>query len=64
MGLQPAKAHEKWALNVGQVANLRPIANRPSRVTTFGPVGWLIFRPCRLLRQTTNPDRLSYKTVW
>jgi hypothetical protein len=29
-GLRPAKFHEKWAFNVGRVANLRPIANRPS----------------------------------
>jgi tRNA threonylcarbamoyladenosine biosynthesis protein TsaE len=29
-GLRPAKLHEKWGLNVGRVANLRPIVNRPS----------------------------------
>jgi hypothetical protein len=41
------KAHEKWSLNVVEVANLRPTANQPGRVTTFGQAGWhVIFRPC------------------
>ena len=52
-------ASEKMNNERHWVANLRPIANRPGRVTTLGQAGChVIFRPCRAWRKGSGTGRM------